>query len=172
MAFNCKQFKLIIEDTLLSFSPPLAKNNAVNLLLGTAAVESNFGTYVRQIKGPAVSVFQIEPFTERDMWENYIVHKQDIKNQLSRIYHATGPDPERLVTDLGLAIVMARLYYLRKPSMLPQADDLIGLAEYWKREYNTYKGKGTVEKFIEKWRQYVDCVRFEQPARRNYPRTG
>ena len=41
------------------------------------------------------------------------------------------------------------------PEKLPNSYDIEGLAKYWKKYYNTEGGKGTVEKFIEKYEKYV-----------------
>ena len=67
MAFNCLQFRDLITRVLKEVA--LYSPAAVNLLLGTAAQESGFGTYLRQVKGPALSVFQIEEATFLDLRE-------------------------------------------------------------------------------------------------------
>ncbi len=159
MAFNCAQFKRLIEDTLRGFASYMYSNSAVNLLLGTCAVESAFGTYLRQIRGPAVGVFQVEPATERDIWENWLKFKPDLTQGLAEQFAVVGPSPNEMVRNLGYAIVMARIYYLRKKEPLPRADDLTELGQYWKTHYNTYKGKGTVDKFERAFRKYVRCVK-------------
>lgn len=167
MAFNCKQFKNLIEETLLGFAPYMAKANAVNLLLGTAAVESAFGTYLKQLgRGPAVSVFQIEPATEKDIWENWLKFKPDLMKGLEEQFNVTGPNPKKLISDLGYAIVMARIFYLRKQEPIPHSDDIEALGRYWKTYYNTRLGKGTVDKFVSAFRKYVRCVRAEYPTQR------
>ena len=38
---------------------------------------------------------------------------------------------------------------MRVPKKLPKASDLEGQAKYWKTFYNTIKGKGTIEHFME-----------------------
>ena len=50
---------------------------------------------------------------------------------------------------------MARIHYLRVPEALPAADDVVGLAAYWKRYYNTELGAGTVEKFVESYQRIL-----------------
>ena len=45
------------------------KENGAKFLLEIAAAESDFGYYVRQVRGPAQSVWQIEPETARDLYE-------------------------------------------------------------------------------------------------------
>lgn len=48
MAFNCLQFRDLITRVLKEVA--LYSPAAVNLLLGTAAQESGFGTYLRQVR--------------------------------------------------------------------------------------------------------------------------
>jgi hypothetical protein len=36
------------------------------------------------------------------------------------------------------------------------ATDVFKLAEYWKKYYNTPKGKGTVQQFIQSYNKYVE----------------
>ena len=51
---------------------------------------------------------------------------------------------------------MARVHYLRVPQPLPAADDIDGLARYWKAHWNTREGAGTPERFVESYRNHVD----------------
>ena len=148
MAFNKEQFRELIEDVLREAD--LYSPSAVELLMLTCAVESNFGTYIKQIKGPALGVFQMEPTTHSDIWVNYLNHKAKYRNAFE------GYGLKKLKEDLRYAILMARIHYLRYPTPLPEADDIEGLAEYWKRFYNTRLGKGTVKKAIQKYKEY--CV--------------
>ena len=49
----------------------LHSDNAVNLLMGTAAQESHLGKYRKQIGGgPALGIFQMEPATFNDIVNN------------------------------------------------------------------------------------------------------
>ena len=51
---------------------------------------------------------------------------------------------------------MTRIHYLRVPEKLPEANDVEGLARYWKKYYNTSAGKGTEKDFMLKYQMYVD----------------
>ena len=65
--------------------------------------------------------------------------------------HFTNPDEKKwefiLTTNLAAQIVMCRLHYRRVPKPLPKS--LIDQANYYKKYYNTYKGKATPEHFME-----------------------
>ena len=134
MSFDRDQFKALVQLALTRLDPALCSPSAVNPLLGTAAQESRFGTYLRQVRGPAVGVFQMEPATFD--W---------LKDRFTRNYRQLSRrSVEELEWDLSLAAVFARLRYRVVPSPLPNAGDVIALATYWKRYYNTPAGAGTV----------------------------
>lgn len=132
-----------------------ADKAAINLLLGTAAVESEFGTYIRQIGGPARGVFQMEPATERSLWDTYLFYHNELRHQVLLITGVGKPNELALLLNLAYQIVMARLLYWRVPAALPEADDVHGLGRYWKRHYNTVLGAGTSDRFVAKYQQYV-----------------
>lgn len=155
MSFNKNQFRKLI-DFVLGDYPELASESAIQLLLGTAAQESNFGTYLRQLGGgPAMGVFQMEPKTFRWLQDKY-------KKEYPKIVNG------RIVTDLEwdlrLAILMARLRYRIVPAKLPYGYDVKGLAMYWKEHYNTPLGAGTVEQFVSNYRKFVDAKSFKPEA--------
>ena len=131
----------------------LHSEDAVELLMGTAAQESKFGTYMYQLGGgPARGLFQIEPATERDIWENYLKFRPDRTDIVSKY---DTPSEDDLVWNLGYQIIMARVHYLRVSEPLPAKWDIKSMAEYWKKHWNTVKGAGTVEEFKENYRRYV-----------------
>lgn len=144
MSYSLQQFRDLIERVLAEHD--LKSDAAVNLLLGTAAHESRFGTFLRQVRGPALGAFQMELGTFE--W---------LRDKYSSRFPALGWNmAKELEWDLRLAILMARLRYLVVPTPLPQAGDLEGLANYWKQHYNTSAGKGKPEDFIAAYRKYVD----------------
>ena len=60
-------------------------SKAETLLLGTAKAESGL-IYLKQLKGPALGLYQNEPKTHKDTWDNYLKYK---------------PELAKLVTPLG-----------------------------------------------------------------------
>lgn len=147
MAYNRPQFETLIVRTLVdikAFSRP-----AVVLLLGTAAVESDFGTYLWQKgRGPAQGAFQMEPATFHDI----------VARRNGRYPELLTYQPEEMAWNLRLAIIMARLKYLDCPAALPDADDIEAQAAYWKQWYNSPLGAGKPEHYIEKFKQFVGEV--------------
>lgn len=120
----------------------MLSDEAVELMLFTCAVESDGGTYIKQIKGRALGIYQMEPETYNDIWTNYIPAKQSLKLQLIHRFNApTMPDEYRLVYDLRFATAMTRIHYFRVAERLPNLHDLVGLWNYYKNYYNTSQGK-------------------------------
>lgn len=132
----------------------LYSDNAVNLLMGTAAQESRLGKYRKQIGGgPALGIFQMEPATFNDIVNNYLRYKPELAAKIERAASVSRFKAEDIENNDLLAICMARVHYLRVKKAIP--GDLEGWATYWKRYYNTPLGKGTEEEFIANYKKYV-----------------
>lgn len=131
---------------------------AERLLLGTAAQESHLGTYLHQINGPALGIYQIEPATHRDVWDNFLTYRADLASKVrglaSQHWFDADPDGE-LVRNLAYSTAIARLCFYRQKEPLPDANDIPGMARYWKQHYNTAHGAGTVMEFIDNYRNRV-----------------
>ena len=156
MAFDKGQFRDLIERVLREIKAH--SEAAVNLLMGTAAVESRFGTYLRQIKGPALGVFQMEPATEEDIWCNFFPNRPRVRLRVINATGKAGPNVRALESNIAYQIAMARCQYLRFPEPLPFSKNLEALADYWKRYYNTRAGKGSPEEFIENYKRFARGV--------------
>lgn len=127
---------------------------AEELLMGTAAQESQLGTYIKQLgSGPALGVFQMEPATHADIHNNFLAYQTRL---VKRVGSFVTYKAEDMVTDLRHAVVMARLQYYRRPEPLPDATDIDGQARYWKQHYNTPLGKGTVEEYLRNYQRFVE----------------
>lgn len=130
---------------------------AFELLCGTCAQESAFGKYRRQLGGgPALGIFQMEPATFNDCINNYLVYRPDLYNLIGELsgIPEVELEPKHLETNDILATCMCRVKYLRAKGSIPK--DLQGQAEYWKLNYNSYKGKGKVEDYIANYKRYVE----------------
>ncbi|WP_065218443.1 MULTISPECIES: hypothetical protein [Butyricimonas] len=132
----------------------LYSDNAVNLLMGTAAQESRLGKYRKQIGGgPALGIFQMEPATFNDIVNNYLRYKPELAAKIERAARVSRFKAEDIENNDLLAICMARVHYLRVKKAIPS--NLEGWATYWKRYYNTPLGKGKEEEFIANYKKYV-----------------
>lgn len=154
MPYDFHQFKDLI--TRIITAQELYSKEALYQILGTAAAESDFGTYLRQIDGPALGAFQMEPDTEKDIWENYLYLGRPEKRKAIfdisgvRSYNNNGA----LEWNLAYAICMCRLHYRRVKWLFPELYNVEGRGYYWDVHYNRNPDKGTVSGFIKKWDKY------------------
>ena len=141
---------------------------AENLLLGTGATESGMGRLFKQVRGPALSLWQIETRTSYDIEYRYvpqfhphlveILQGLKLKNQafFELTHEADLPHKNvELYGNLYYSCAIARLLYLSKPEPLPAYDDIWGMARYWKKHYNTRLGKGRPSQFVRAYKRYV-----------------
>lgn len=120
---------------------------AENLVLGTALVESK-ARFVRQIRGPAISIFQIEPATYTDL-RRWLAARPELDAKVAALRSAMYPDNVSVYEmqgNLHYAAAMCRVFYRRVPEPLPGAANSLGMAKYWKVFYNTLLGKGEIHK--------------------------
>lgn len=145
--------RLLITDVLIRLQ--MYSSSATELLMGTCAVESDFCKYTKQLGGgPGLGWWQVEPNTMHDIWNNYIRYRQSLQSVLWSEFSMSGPDLKRLKDDPEYSIVIARLKYRRSVLPLPSANNVYGLAKIWKEVYNTAKGRGEVEDFVNKYTKY------------------
>ena len=53
----------------------------------------------------------------------------------------------QMKTNMAFAVALCRIKLWRDPAPLPKVGDIMAQAKYWKRIYNSEKGRGTVEHF-------------------------
>lgn len=159
-----RQLRELIVDVLKDMEPEVPYSDAaVELLMLTAAVESNLGTYLEQVRGPALGIFQMEPATVKDIWDtdmsksndNFLSYRPKLEKLANQYYNHNWTLDLNMRGNLPYQILMARMKYLRSPKPLPSATNKRALAAMWKEVYNTYLGKGTIEKAIQKYDEFV-----------------
>jgi hypothetical protein len=122
---------------------------AENLVLGTALHESHC-RYLRQIRGPAMGIYQMEPATHYDLHKSFLAYNNLLRvrvNQYASFFSGDMPDPGEMIGNLFYATAMCRIHYRRVRDPLP-TNEPYALAEYWKQWFNTRLGKGTVEQAL------------------------
>lgn len=131
----------IIKPTLDQLG--LDQPGASFLLLGTALVETNL-QHVRQIGGgPALGVYQMEPATHTDIWENWFPRHMDLARAVTGLAANWPCGAMQMVPNLQYATAMARCLYRRRPEPLPGEFDIPAMALYWKRYWNTFQPEQT-----------------------------
>ena len=145
---------------LREYNAKMYSKDAAELMVNIVAHESKGGEYIKQLgAGPALSIFQIEPATHRDVWENFINNRGVLKEVILgmaslNFYRDDESFDEELIFNLRYAAAIARILLWRDKGALPSEHDLEGQADYWKRVYNTNEGKGTTQRFILDAKEY------------------
>lgn len=124
---------------------------ATELLCMIAAHESGGCAYNWQVNGPAIGPFQMEPATHDDIWLNF--SKTAINYGLGLGF--VNRPAEYMARNWSYAIFMGRLFLLRVPESLPAADDVLGMAEYAKRYWNTPLGKARAAQYADAYTRYT-----------------
>ncbi len=135
---------------------------AEQLVLGTAIQESLLIHRQQLGNGPALGLFQMEPETLNDCWDNFLKFRGDLA---AKVKLTLGPGEEATPATMKVndryAAAMCRVKYVRAPAALPGQDDITAIANYWKQHYNTPLGAGKPEEFLSKWPQYVNAHTFD-----------
>jgi len=135
---------------------------AEQLLLGTVAQESRGGDFLKQVHGPALGMYQMEPATYRYLWSSYLPEQPRFYPLIrdfiltKDVYMVDVPATE-MIGNLYLATAVARINYWRQPEALPAATDVGGLADYYKKYWNTAAGAATREEFRRHYKVYIDA---------------
>ena len=141
-----KACRELVIDALDYYQLP-ASESAVRLLCMIAAHESGDFHYVRQLRGPALSLFQIEPVTFDDLCQYAQKRHFSINNEFPC-------SPWRLVFDQRFAAAMARIFFLRFSEPIP--DKLHTMADYAKQYCNTYLGKATAQQYFNAYSKHFE----------------
>jgi Mu-like prophage major head subunit gpT len=144
----------VVRPALQRIEPIIPWSRAAeNLVIGTGLHESRM-RYVDQLTvgpGPAYGFWQMERLTYEDLWKTYVPVIEGLKTKLLDLAgfdELAFPPVTELHGNLFFASTMCRVFYRRISAALPAADDALAQAKYWKRYYNTYVGKGTVEQAL------------------------
>ena len=142
-----KEIKEIAEYSLYKLN--CYSDDALALVVRTGMAESGYRA-LRQENGPAIGFWQIEPATMYDMMRNYLKYRHKYKKALEELgMEFKGDDIEMSVmANMAVQAALCRLHYRRDSKPIPSWDDLQAQGEYWKRVYNTIKGRGTVKHFV------------------------
>lgn len=142
----------IIKPTLEYMGGNYDSKNARMLLLATAAIESKCGYYIKQVNGPALGIWQMEPNTHKDIWLNCDVLATEFQDVIEFMVLKKRTTPlDDLILSPMYACAMARLKYSMDPESLPDYKNIRQVYDYYKRIYNTPSGASTYEKFKQAW---------------------
>ncbi len=144
-------YDCIIKPTHLYMAGNYESKNANFLSLCTAAIESNCGYYIKQVGGPALGIWQMEPITYHDIWVNCdALGVNELGRLMISMSNRDDDDEKRmmsLVSNPTYSCAMARLKYSMDVAPLPDSENIRAVYDYYKRIYNTPDGASTYEKF-------------------------
>ncbi len=149
----------IIKPTLKYMGGNYYSKESAFLLLCTAAIESNCGEYIKQINGPALGIWQMEPATHNDIWDHSDAFDCNVFiDKMTSLQSSVLDGDDNLALLPMYACAMARLKYSMTPEALPEYTgnhsvdsksfyDYYAKYEYYKRVYNTELGASTYQKW-------------------------
>jgi hypothetical protein len=127
---------------------------AETLLMGTAAVESAMGYELKQNKGRGLGIYHITPRSHQLLWDQYLAKDPELASKVRGLASQHGflikPHCE-LTTNLRYATAIAWLLYERKGKSLPDPNDVIAMAKFWRRHFHSRPQNG-IETYIERFK--------------------
>lgn len=162
--------------------PGAYSENAIQLMLGTMAQESDFGYYLVQNQANPIigakGVFQVESLTNISKWNNFLRYNPRVAKFVrgiaaqhafdsifdgdelsedfrhSRIHLENSEEIDnQLITNMAYNLVMARLKYWTVKGSIPST--LEGQANYWDVHFNANPDVGTESEYIESYYEFV-----------------
>lgn len=134
--------------------PHFASEAAIDLVMATAAAESEFSAIHQVGGGPALGLWQIEPATAQDVWANYLEHRGALAAGIQRLLHKGSRD-QQVASNLAYGAALCRIIYLRRPEPLPRLGDIPAYAAFWKAHFNTPAGKGVPAEFVARYARLI-----------------
>lgn len=122
---------------------------AENLLLGTAAVQSNMGFYLSGAQG--IGVFGIDPDSHQAVWDEYLAFNEDLASEIrgfaSQHEFLKAPHAE-LACNLRYATAIAWMMYQRDNVDLGKLQTVQDLADCWHRVFARKNDQQTPDNFL------------------------
>ncbi len=153
--FKASQLRdLIIKPTLIDLV--MFSKDTLDLLMFTCAVESDGGTYLRQIKGSALGIYGMETDTYNDIWQNYIKNRGGLISILSSNFNIYQmPEEERLIYDLRFATIMACLHYEKVTGGFYKINTDDNLWHFYKNFYNCHLDIAEKDVAIKRYHDFI-----------------
>lgn len=121
----------------------------IDLLAITSQVESESGKYIKQCKGPAVGIFQIEPATEKEVWKYFISKNKNLNDKITKLRVQATISKNELEYNLAYSVAIAySIYKWRKVD--PEKMSVADLIKAHKIKFNTMSGATVVKESYKK----------------------
>ncbi len=110
-----------------------------NLLLGTAAQESQLGFHLKQGRRHGLGIYQIQPHTHREIWDDYLIDHPTLASKVrglaSQRDFLDHPHSE-LATNLRYATAIAWLIYHSTGADQVEENDVASMARLWHHHFH------------------------------------
>ncbi|SHF96863.1 hypothetical protein SAMN04487965_3026 [Microbulbifer donghaiensis] len=110
-----------------------------NLLLGTAAQESQLGFHLKQGRRHGLGIYQIQPHTHQDIWDEYLIDypalASKVRGLASQRDFLDHPHSE-LTTNLRYATAIAWLIYRSARVYKVEETDVATMARLWHQHFH------------------------------------
>lgn len=110
-----------------------------NLLLGTAAQESQLGFHLKQGRRHGLGIYQIQPHTHREIWDDYLIDHPALASKVrglaSQRDFLDHPHSE-LTTNLRYATAIAWLIYRSAGVERVEENDVGDMARLWHQHFH------------------------------------
>lgn len=137
----------------LSFLP---SSPHISLLVAeTITVESKNGYWVKQMRGPALGIAQIEPATYRDL-KRWLAKKPNAYKQVFSFYDAKSSEVFNLKHNkaFNIALIFAHYWRYKGDKLEDSCQSLMSRWVLYKTRYNSLRGKTTFSIYKKAWRTY------------------
>ena len=135
--------ELVVKPTIQEI-PKGYSDEALLAMMMIIAHESLRGKYLKQVGGPALSIYQMEPATYHSIWKfgdsiwDNALKLGFITTLDFNPCNKTYPKPERMIYDLRFATFMARQRLFMKPKKIPKG--MGAISRYLKENWNSSLG--------------------------------
>lgn len=132
---------------------------AENLLLGTAARESELGFHIKQERHQALGIYHISPRMHRNIWDFYLAKKSElsglVRGLASQREFLCHPHHE-LATNLSYATAIAWMIYHRTEKKIHtlSPDDITAFGRLWHNHYHRHH-PGTIQSFVDSYKKLI-----------------
>lgn len=147
----------VIRPALRPFPLQFRSTDAEKLLMMTAAHESAGFTQIYQNpSGPALGLWQMEPFTFYSLRDVEFISSRKIRYAMTAFASSPSPEPNELTGNLFLSCAFARAKYIHAPKL---PDNVIEMGRFAKKYYNSALGKARATDYETAYMKYVDPLK-------------
>lgn len=150
----CELRQHVIRPTLIYLGRHSPSAEA--LLLGAAACQSGLGSALDDCHGHGL--YRIAEASHQQLWDSHLARDPDLASQVRGLasQHAFLAAPHlELTVNLRYATAIAWMLIEAQNNVLPEAEDLLGLAHIWCQVFHP---QGRPRDFIDAWKRCIGTL--------------